>query len=133
MKRHLLLLAVVTGLFLAGCGSNATNADSAQDTAGSTVNGGAAGDGATFVADDIVFTQAPSDVPAGQVTVELVNEGAIVHDVVIEEIGDEVVATANGGETATGQVELEPGTYTYYCSIAGHRSAGMEGTLTVQG
>lgn len=79
------------------------------------------------------YAQAPSEAPAGQVSVELVNEGAIEHDVVIEELRDRAVAAAGGGETATGQVGLEPGTYTYYCSVPGHRAAGMEGTLTVEG
>jgi plastocyanin len=31
----------------------------------------------------------------------------------------------------TGKVELKPGTYTVYCSIPGHRAAGMQATINV--
>jgi uncharacterized cupredoxin-like copper-binding protein len=56
----------------------------------------------------------------------------IFHTFVIENVnGDEVVASARAGETDRGGVELEPGDYTFYCDVPGHRAAGMEGTLTV--
>jgi plastocyanin len=35
------------------------------------------------------------------------------------------------GGTKTLSVKLQPGTYTFYCSVPGHRQAGMVGTLTV--
>lgn len=89
-------------------------------------------DALVFVAVDIDYSEAPATAPAGEATIAIDNEGGIVHDVTFEEIGSEPVVEAQGGETATGTVTLEAGTYTYYCSVTGHRSAGMEGTLEVQ-
>jgi plastocyanin len=133
MQRHApLLIAVLTTLVLAGCG--ASQSGGSQQVAGAPAgNAAGSGDAVTFVADDVVYLDAPSTVPEGEVTVELVNEGSVPHDVVIEELGDQVVAHADGGQTVTGQAEVEPGTYTYYCSIPGHRQAGMEGAFTVGG
>lgn len=85
----------------------------------------------TFVAQNIKFTDAPATVPAGDVTFELVNEDAAPHDVTIEELDQTVVKLGKSG-TATGDVTLEPGSYTYYCSVPGHRGAGMEGEFTVE-
>lgn len=92
-----------------------------------------ASDGTVQVeASDLAFDPTQVSVPAGEIQVVLDNVGAVEHDFVVEETGDTVVATAAPGETATGSIELEAGTYTFYCSIPGHREAGMEGTLEVQ-
>lgn len=68
----------------------------------------------------------PESLPAGDVTLELVNDEAIVHDLVIDEFDEVVVSRTDGGETATGTVEFAPGEYTFYCSVPGHR--GIETT-----
>jgi plastocyanin len=69
---------------------------------------------------------------AGKVTIELTNASPIEHNVTIAQ-----GATVLGGtQTFTGgsksvTLTLKPGTYTFYCSVPGHRQAGMEGTLNV--
>jgi uncharacterized cupredoxin-like copper-binding protein len=82
------------------------------------------------VAEDILFTEAPGEVPSGQLVVELRNEGNLEHDFTFAELGDAIIV-AQPGQTSRGAIKLNAGTYTYYCSIPGHRDAGMEGTLTV--
>lgn len=69
---------------------------------------------------------------AGTYTFELTNDGDMEHDLVIEgegvSGGTEIVGP---GESDSFTVELEPGTYTVYCSVGTHRSQGMEVTFTV--
>ena len=140
-----ILIFVLAGLMLAACSKQAPEvtaqeqvpADQRTEAAGESgaeagdAAGEAAGD-ATWVAIDIDFASAPETVPAGEVEVTLDNDGRALHDVTFEELGDETVVSVPGGETATGTVALESGTYTYYCSVPGHRAAGMEGQLTVE-
>jgi plastocyanin len=84
-----------------------------------------------FVAgQQLVYTEAPAQVPAGGTEIYLQLE-SLPHNVTFEGVNNEEPVVE--GETTgifVGTVELEPGEYTYYCSIAGHREAGMEGTLT---
>ena len=69
----------------------------------------------------------------GRVTIDFDNPAPLEHNVVIEQDGKELAGfepIAEGEEELT--AELEPGTYTFFCSVPGHREAGMEGTLTVK-
>jgi plastocyanin len=118
-RTTLTLLAAT--LVLAACGGDDGNGDD-----GATTDGGAI----SIEAGDLYFDPEEVSAQAGTVEFELVNVGAVEHDLVIEEAGDTEVAYAEPGETATGSIELEAGTYTYYCSVPGHR-ATMEGTLEV--
>lgn len=64
------------------------------------------------------------------VTIALRNDGVLQHDLVIEGT-DYATPLINGGESAELVVNLPAGEYVYFCSVSGHRQAGMEGTLTV--
>ncbi len=113
------LLAITAALALAACGGAADD------------GGGEAGrDDPTITATDLAFEPTDLSLPAGTTDLTLVNEGAAEHDVTVDELGLEVYAAP--GETTTESVDLEAGSYTFYCSIPGHREAGMEGTLTVE-
>jgi plastocyanin len=72
----------------------------------------------------------PTDLPAGAIALTMNNTGNLPHDITIEELGNRVVVEADGGESDTAVIELQPGEYTFYCSVPGHRSA-MEEIVTV--
>ena len=72
------------------------------------------------------------EVEPGELTIELSNAGSMVHNLALE--GGPQSPDLNGGESTSLEVgTLEPGTYTIFCAIAGHRSAGMEAELVVTG
>jgi plastocyanin len=70
---------------------------------------------------------------AGKVTVDFTNKSPLPHDVVLVDSSNKVLGQTPvfQGGTKTFTVTLTPGAYTYYCSVPGHRQAGMQGTLTV--
>jgi uncharacterized cupredoxin-like copper-binding protein len=71
--------------------------------------------------------------PAGKLTIESKNEASIPHDIALEGSGVNAKGkTVQNGATSTISVTVKPGKYTFYCTVQGHRQAGMEGTLTVK-
>lgn len=150
MKKLVPLFALLLAAFaLVACGGgddSTTGAEEttppAQENGGSEgekeAEGGSAGSGGTvdFEADPsggLEFTTDEATAKAGKVTVNFTNSSPVPHDVAIEDEGGETIAEtetlAEGSDSTT--AELEPGTYTFYCSVPGHRQGGMEGTLTV--
>jgi plastocyanin len=81
---------------------------------------------------DIAFEPKELTIPANtDVVVTIENKGQLEHNFAIDELDVESDLLGNG-ETTTVTINAAPGTYTYYCSVTGHREAGMEGTLTVE-
>jgi plastocyanin len=68
------------------------------------------------------------------VTIDFNNPQGLTHDVAIEDSSGKEVGKTEliASEETSTTVNLKPGTYTYYCTVPGHREAGMEGTLTVK-
>ena len=69
---------------------------------------------------------------AGTVTIAMENPSPLPHNVAIRGNGADVEGkVVLKGGTSTVSADLDPGTYTFYCSVPGHEAAGMKGTLTV--
>lgn len=79
------------------------------------------------------YTFANAQAPAGKLTVESKNDASTGHDIAIQGNGvsGKGPIVQNGG-TSKFQVTLKPGTYTFFCTVPGHRQAGMQGKLVVK-
>lgn len=71
--------------------------------------------------------------PAGKITIVMKNASAIFqHDVAIKLNGKVHKGKTVGlNKTSKLTITLKPGTYTFYCTVPGHKAAGMKGKLTV--
>jgi plastocyanin len=81
----------------------------------------------------LMFTKNKLTAHAGKVTINFTNSSPLPHDVVLIDSSNKILGQTPvfTGGTKSFTVSLTAGSYTYYCSVPGHRQAGMQGTLTV--
>jgi len=125
MRARTLTLIIAGSLMLAACGGDGDDAGNGDGNGGEPTVSVTGTDALAFDPDQL-------SAAAGSITVELTSEQAVEHTFVVEEASDTEVVAAAPGETSTGTIELEAGSYTFYCDVPGHREAGMEGTLEVE-
>jgi plastocyanin len=121
------LLPLLAAVLLAGCGGD----DNGETTDTSTVPEGATLQLAADASGALAFDQTSLEASAGTVTIELTNDSSVPHNVAVEGEGVDEESDTVTGESTSLTVDLESGTYTFYCSVPGHREGGMEGTLNV--
>src|SRR4029077_11657586 len=82
----------------------------------------------------VAFDKASLTSKAGKGTIDFENPATLEHDVAIEgPEGKELAVSALIGKGKTSvSADLAAGAYTFFCTVPGHREAGMEGTLTVK-
>jgi plastocyanin len=143
-KAAALLVLVLASVALAACGSSSdssSSTSSAETTAESSAGaGGGESSGGSETIDfeaassGLAYTSDTATAKAGEATIAFENPQSIAHDVAIEDSSGKTIAqtelVTQGPDSTT--VDLKPGTYHFYCTVPGHREAGMEGTLTVK-
>jgi plastocyanin len=145
MKKTLPLLALIfAAAALVACGGSDSGTSTTSTSGGTapTSNGGGGGGGggsAVKLSADpsgaLSFDTSSLSAKAGNVTIDFDNPAAISHDVAVEDSGGKELGKSDlvaQGKTTLDLSNLKPGTYTYFCTVPGHREGGMEGTLTVK-
>lgn len=143
MKKVAALLALVLATAaLVACGDDNGTPTTTTETGGEATTGATGGGkgGSTIALEadpsgGLAYTLTKASAKAGDVTIDFNNPQPLEHDVVVEDSsGGEVGRTdviTDSSASVTLQ-DMKPGSYTFYCSVPGHREGGMEGTLTVK-
>ena len=152
MNRELIaaIAAVVVTVTIVGCGGSSSSSRSATSSPGassgattrasssSPASPEADASDISLAADpsgQLRFTKTSLTAAAGKITIKFTNSASLGHNLTVQQgtSGAIVGATPTFSSAAkTITLALRAGTYTYYCTVPGHRQAGMQGTLTVK-
>ncbi|HET9771207.1 MAG TPA: cupredoxin domain-containing protein [Acidimicrobiia bacterium] len=106
------------------CGGGGSGGDGADDTSAGPAD-------ITVIAKEYRFEPADLSIEARRPYVVAVeNIGSIAHDLTVRKGDFKLTVQRNRTGRKTLTVD-KPGTYEIYCSLPGHKSAGMVGELTV--
>jgi manganese oxidase len=123
-------LVLSAGALITSAGSSGSSGGTVDAAPAAT-----ASDAAASVAVSLTeFAITPADITVAEGgTLEVSNDGVADHDLAVIET-DVSTPMLSGGESATLDLSsLAPGTYEIHCTVAGHESGGMKGTLTIVG
>lgn len=127
----LCIVIAAAGLVLASCGGGGDNGNGGNGNG----NGGTSGGGAAIDVDAHEFAFEPNEMTAsaGEITFRIENTGAVEHDLHWSVNGQDMTSPlVQPGQTETWTITIDqPGTYEGWCTVPGHREAGMTATLTV--
>jgi uncharacterized cupredoxin-like copper-binding protein len=158
MTKAFALFAVLAAaaLGLAACGSSSGTTTTSSPSASANSGGGgnakprpktgrgstgsgsksaAGGSNLTVTANpqgQLTWTPTTLSAKAGKVTVTLQNSSPVSHDIHIEGNGVSTTSQLVSGGTTSLTANLKPGKYEYWCTVPGHKQAGMDGSLTVK-
>jgi plastocyanin len=114
---------------VAACSGNAVETGSVKGRAGGSPQVGARP--VRVQAGNFDFSPDTLRVDAGEELALRLQSEDSSHDFAIDGLG--VVAEVSGGATTTARLRIDdPGKYTYFCTVPGHRDGGMEGTIIVR-
>jgi uncharacterized cupredoxin-like copper-binding protein len=123
------VLLAVAGVVIGACGGGSDD----KSTAGGTEKASEAPAGPTInvVGKEFSYDPARLTLKAGEgSTIVLKNTGSIEHDITVDDAGFKLTVPGNNTKEKVLKVD-KPGTYQFYCSVSGHKAAGMKGELTV--
>ena len=127
MRKHLVAVLTVLAAFTAACGTGGAPVDEPAEPAVGDDNGTVEID---VVMGDIFYQPTGAAVPAGStVVVNANNEGAIEHDFELED--GQGLGMVQPGESTSGELGPFEESTLAYCTVPGHREAGMEFEITV--
>lgn len=78
----------------------------------------------------LLYVESTATAMVGPLKLEMPNKSGVPHNIVFEDTAIQTAVIKNGVAKASGT--LKAGEFVYFCSVPGHREAGMVGKLTVR-